>query len=262
MKHWIESKESCCKKDHSSSAVPQLRGGGEKFFSRQARDKLSSNNKNLMYKEIKIILIFIISIFLIPFAVLAHQPRLVEGSGIIQVKNPEISQAFYGELRGTYQDFKIDSAKPFNLYINVLAPDLPMLKTDMSAEIFKLTPATTSLAVLNGANFNWTKFYEPFAGDSYLKGPEFRREVGAGQYLIRVFSSNYKGKYSLAIGEQESFSLGEAWQTLIILPGLKNTFFNKSPWTIFFNYIGLYLLGLLLVLAMVIFFIWRVIKKF
>ena len=214
-----------------------------------------------MSNKIKILIVSSVAFMFLPLIALAHQPRLVESRGIIQVQNPEISQAFYGQLDGIYQDFKINSAESFNLYVNILAPDLPMLKTDMSMEVFKLMPATTSLAVLDGVNFNWTKFYEPFAGDDYLKGPEFRREVSAGQYLIRVFSSNYKGKYSLAIGEQESFSLDDIWQALTILPTLKKDFFNKSPWTMFFNYIGLYLLGTLLVLAAVIFLVWRGIKK-
>ncbi|KKT24618.1 MAG: hypothetical protein UW11_C0043G0006 [Parcubacteria group bacterium GW2011_GWA2_43_9b] len=215
-----------------------------------------------MSNKITIFIISSVAFTFLPLIALAHQPRLVESNGIIQVKNPEISQAFYGQLNGIYQDFKIDSAEPFNLYVNVLAPDLPMMETDMSAEIFKLTPSTTSLAVLDGDKFNWTKFYEPFAGDNYLKGPEFRQEVGEGQYLIRVFSSNYKGKYSLVVGEQEFFSLGEYWQTLTILPALKKDFFNKSLVTMFFNYIGLYLLGVLLILAAVIFFIWRTIKRY
>jgi len=197
-----------------------------------------------------------------PFIASAHQPRLVGTKGLVQVQNPEISQAFYGQLNGTYQDFKIDSAKPFELSANILAPDLPMLKTDMSAEVFKLTPATTSLAVLDGAKFAWTQFYEPFAGDSYLKGPEFKQEVGAGQYLIRVFSSNDKGKYALAIGERESFSLSEAWNTLMVLPTLKSDFFNKPIWTMFFNYIGLFLSIALLVLAAIAYFAWRGTKRY
>lgn len=209
-----------------------------------------------MAKRTQTILIILAAVLLAPLVASAHQPRLVESKGIIQVKNPEISQAFYGQLNGTYQDFKIDSAEPFNLYVNVLVPDLPMLRTDMSAEVFRLNSATTSLAVLDGANFAWTQFYEPFAGDSYLKGPEFSQQVGAGQYLVRVFSSNHKGKYALAIGQKEAV-LSEAWNTLKVLPTLKKDFFNKSPWTMFFNYIGLFLLITILILAVAVYLIWR-----
>ncbi|MDD2753597.1 MAG: hypothetical protein PHT44_03240 [Candidatus Portnoybacteria bacterium] len=214
-----------------------------------------------MTKHIKAILIISAVVLIAPLIASAHQPRLVETKGLAQVQNPEISQAFYDQLNGTYQDFKIDSAKPFELYANILVPDLPMLKTDMSAEVFKLTPATTSLAVLDGAKFTWAQFYEPFAGDSYLKGPEFKQEVGAGQYLIRVFSSNYKGKYALAIGEQESFPISEMWNTLMVLPTLKSDFFNKPVWTIFFNYIGLFLLIAILILAAIAYFAWRGTRK-
>lgn len=208
--------------------------------------------------------IFIISavILTVPLAVWAHQPRLVEKAGIVIVKNPEVSQSFYGELEGQYRDFKIDSGQPFNLYAGILAPDLPEAKTDLSLEIFQLTPATTSLAFLEGERFNWSGFYEPFAGDKYLQGPEFSQAVEPGQYLIRVASVDFKGKYSLVIGEKESFPLSEIWNTLKILPTLKKDFFNKSVWAMFFNYIGLFLLIVVLILAMAVFLAWRGIRRF
>lgn len=213
-----------------------------------------------MTKHIRATLIISAAILILPFITLAHNPRLVESAGTVQVQNPEISQAFYGQLNGSYQDFRIDSASPFNLYANILVPDLPMVKINMSIEIFKLEPATTSLAFLEGARFTWMQFYEPFAGDKYFKGPEFSQEVGAGKYLVRVSSPNFKGKYVLAIGQKEAF-LSEAWDTLMVLPTIKNAFFNKSPWTMFFNYIGLFLLAAILILAAIAYFAWRWIIK-
>lgn len=215
-----------------------------------------------MRKNKKFILIISTAILIAPLIVLAHQPRLVEAGGVIEVKNPEVSQAFYGELKGRYQDFSVKTGQPISLYVNLLVPDLPLVKTDLSVEIFNLIPATTSLAFLDGALFDWTKFYEPFAGDSYLMGPEFKQTVAPGQYLIRVSSPNYKGKYSLAIGEQESFPLNEIWNTLKVLPVLKKDFFNKSPWTMFFNYIGLSLLFVAAVVLIIVFLAWWGIKKY
>jgi hypothetical protein len=204
---------------------------------------------------------FILAGLFLAGSVLAHNPRIVEPGGIVLVQNPEISQAFYGELKGFYQDFKINSDKPFNLYVNILAPDLPMVKTNMSIEVFRLEPSTTSLAVLDGANFQWEQFYEPFGGDNYFKGPEFNQSVPAGKYLIRVFNSNYQGKYSLAIGENESFTPKEIFKTIILLPQLKKDFFDKSPWTAYFNYTGIFLLAFLLILFLAVFFIWYQHKK-
>lgn len=215
-----------------------------------------------MPKNLSTILIISVSFFIAPIIALAHQPRIVESSAIIQVSNPEVSQAFYGELKGLDQSFSVNFDRPATLYANILVPDLPMAKTNMSLEIFKLTPATTSIAFFSGDNFTWTKFYEPFAGDDYFKGPEFKQTVPAGQYLVRVSSPNYKGKYSLAIGEKESFPPGEMWNALLALPTIKSDFFGKSVWTIFFNYIGLMVLAVLLILMAVIFVIWRAIKQY
>jgi predicted membrane protein len=44
----------------------------------------------------------------------AHQPRLVSQTAgekpvAIQVQNPEISQAFYGELKGSVDTYEIDA---------------------------------------------------------------------------------------------------------------------------------------------------------
>lgn len=214
-----------------------------------------------MSKKTKFIFIVSVICLATPLAVLAHQPRLVERGAIIQIQQAEVSQAFYGELAGSWQDFKIVVEEPFNFYAGILVPDLPMIKTNLSLEIFQLNPATTSLAFLDGAKFNWTALREPFAGDDYFKGPEFEQALVAGQYLIRVASPNLKGKYTLVVGRQESFPPGEIWKTLKVLPTLKSDFFNKAPWTMFFNYIGLMMLAALLVVVVVVFLAWRLIKS-
>jgi len=161
------------------------------------------------------------------------------------------------------RDYFINSDKDFDLYINLSVPEFSNANGRYSANVFLLNEEDEQLVVfIDGFLQNWEEFYEPFGRDYYLKGPEFRQAVGTGRYLIRVFDSNYRDKYSLAIGEQESFSLNEIWNTLKILPALKRDFFNKSSWTMFFNYIGLYLLGALLVLAAAVFLVWRMIKRF
>ena len=46
----------------------------------------------------------------LPFIASAHNPRVVKNGEPVIVQNPEISQAFYGELKGEAQIFEIDSA--------------------------------------------------------------------------------------------------------------------------------------------------------
>jgi len=38
---------------------------------------------------------------------------------MVEVKNPEISQAFYGELKGRSAEFRIQSGTDFRLYVGV-----------------------------------------------------------------------------------------------------------------------------------------------
>jgi len=209
--------------------------------------------------------------------VLAHQPRIVSGEGILKIQNPEISQAFYGELKGDAQSFEIDAEKSFDLYVNILVPDLPDINTSFFVEIYKANSLRIDLvASLDGMNYAWQKFYEPFGGDNYLKGPEFEKQVEAGKYLITVssgFNSSCHpeqsitpcleniGKYSLAIGKIESFPPKEILKTILILPQLKKDFFGKSPFSAYLNYTGLILIGFLIIVAIIIFLVIFILRK-
>jgi len=193
----------------------------------------------------------------LPFIASAHNPRIVKNGEPVLVQNPEISQAFYGELKGEAQVFEIDSDKDFNLYVGVLVPKLPEANKKMSAEIYRSLESDMELiTALDGTRYNWTEFYEPFGGDSYWKGPEMRQSVPAGKYIIRVFSEpESQGKYSLAIGEIESFPPKEIWNTFVTLPVLKQYFFNKNPLMMFWNYLGLGLLGIIAIIILAIYLI-------
>jgi len=203
----------------------------------------------------------LITLFL-PFIALAHNPRLVESGGIVNVQNPEVSQAFYGQLKNTYQDFKIDSAKPFNLYTNILVPDKAGAQTALLAQVIALKESGREvIGVMDGTQFDWTTMYEPFGGDYYKQGPAYSASLPAGQYLIQVSSHDLNEKYVLVVGQKEGFGPGEVWNTLKTLPTLKKDFFNKSPWTAYFNYIGLMLLVAVLVLVIIICLIYWLLKR-
>jgi hypothetical protein len=181
----------------------------------------------------------------------AHQPRLVSES-FNEVRDPEISQAFYAELKGKPDVYRIESDMPFVLYIGILVPDLEGIDRDVSAEI-TLEPYGEhehEIVLLNSSSVEWTQYYEEFAGDSYYKGPEFEQEVGPGIYEIRVSSPDNYGKYVLVVGRKEVFTLGDTIDTILTLPGLKQDFFEKPFYTAYFNLIGIFLfISLLLILA-------------
>jgi len=222
-----------------------------------------------MPKKFLAIIIFIFLVGLAP-AALAHQPRMVEeGNKVIEVKNPEVSQAFYAILSGQAPVYKINSDKTFSFYVNLLAPKIKnaSTSTDISALVYQAAGENQKLlGILAGPPFNWTEFHEPFANDNYLKGPEFRQEVSAGEYFVKVISPCYPGlpaganfeqspkcapeKYVLAIGEKEEVLPAEIINTIRVLPAEKK-FFNKSPFSAYCNLTGLFMLGALIVVLII-----------
>lgn len=173
----------------------------------------------------KIFILIAFAIFLVPALASAHQPRITE-SRLTEVPSPEISKAYYGKLTGEPDVYVINATEAFDLYVNVLVPDIAGQKKDVSAVVLK---GGKELVVLEGINFEWTKFYEPFGADTYWKGPEYKARAEAGTYEVRVWSSNNDSKYSLAIGEIEAFDGKEGMNALTIIPKLKKNFFDESP---------------------------------
>ncbi|MCX6795370.1 MAG: DUF2892 domain-containing protein [Candidatus Falkowbacteria bacterium] len=221
----------------------------------------------------KFLLISICFLWFLPGVASAHQPRIVSGNPI-NVSSPETSQAFYGELKGIPHEFIIRSDKEFRLYLGVLVPDIPMIRKDISVSVDRLSGATRErLALLNGENFNWTPFFETFAKDNYFWGPEFKDDnsqqgvalqgklVPAGTYSITVFNSSEQGKYSLAVGDLETFPPIEIINAILVVPQLKANFFHysllvllSSPYVIGYILLILaiaFVLGLLLRLLLV-----------
>jgi hypothetical protein len=182
----------------------------------------------------------------------AHQPYLIDGEQKISVAEPEISKAYYGEFADAPAVFTIRENKPFKLYVGVLVPTGYGAPADVSAEIRK---GADLVANLNATSTEWTRFYEPFGGDDYFQGPEFRADVASGTYSIIVSRPGNTGKYVLAIGEKESFTIDETIRTLGVLPSLKSEFFGKPAWTAYLNRIGLFaglgIIGILIALLLI-----------
>ncbi len=169
---------------------------------------------------------FVLAIILLPTLASAHQPRITE-SRVTDVPNPEISKAYYRELQGEPDVYVIQESEPFDLYVNVLVPDIAGQNKDVSAVV--LGEDGVQIALLDGVTAPWKQYYEPFGADSYWMGPEYKARVPTGTYEIRVWSSNNDSKYSLAIGEIEAFDRAEGINALTMIPKLKKDFFNESP---------------------------------
>lgn len=202
--------------------------------------------------KLKFIILFFV-LFLSICSVNAHQPRLDTGtvtnvSNPIIVENPEISQAFYGNLKGSPDYYQITSDKPFEMYLNILVPASPGLGGSLpSVEV--TDESGTIILTLNGTNSTWTPYFEEFGGDYYLKGPEATKNVPAGTYIIKVFNDNNQGKYSLAVGKIEAFPPDESLKAIVNIPILKEQFFGKPVTLLFLEFIGIiFALGSIMVL--------------
>lgn len=207
----------------------------------------------------KIFLLSAISLLLFSaFSVFAHQPNLIFlKQGYTQVTDPEISRAFYDELKGAPKDYFIDSEKDFNLYINLLVPEPANRKGRYSAKVFLVKEAKeTEIALIDGTKYEWSAFYEEFGRDWYLKGPEFEKQVLAGKYKIEIFSADNAGKYVLAIGKTESFDAKSLINVYWQLPLLKIAFFKTSVLQFFLTPFGIGLIGLIGALIIFVAFIY------
>jgi len=211
------------------------------------------------YKFLMIFGLISICLAIAPKSAFAHQPRIVEGAGIVKIDNPETSKAYYGELNGKQAEFRVESAVPFKLYVNILVPDLPGIGKDKSFDVYALNGKTEEVLYrIDGINSGWAPFFESFARDNYFKGPELREDAGAGAYIIKVFSPENKGKYVLAIGEKEEFSLTEILNSVNTVPRLKTGFFGKSIFGAYFNIIGVVLFGTALIIVILSFLVRRI----
>lgn len=192
------------------------------------------------------------------FSISAHQPRIVSGPEITEIKNPEVSQAFYGELKGSAEFFKIDLEEGQEIYFGILVPDLSDSQKNFSLEI---SSDRGFSYFLEGLEYQWKYFYEEFAGDSYFQGPEQKIGLDRGVYLIKVFNPENRGKYVLVVGQKEEFPLPEILNTIKVLPRLKKDFFRKSVFISFFNRIGLFIFGPVFLLLVVVILIIVYTKK-
>ena len=188
---------------------------------------------------VKLIIPLAIIFIVTPKVCEAHQPRIVT-PGLTEITNPEVSQAFYGDLKGENNVFHLKSDKQFNLYVGIVIPDNKFANKQISAEIYQQKNNKKKvLYILDGAKHTWEPFYEEFAQDNYLRGPEYKSPestntelkgnmVPAGDYYIRIYSPNNLGKYSLVTGYLEEFPPKEIANTLFVVPQLKFSFFNYS----------------------------------
>lgn len=215
----------------------------------------------------KIVLYLIVSLFMLgslsdPAKVSAQSPGLMDvprlvylQTGKIQVDNPETSQAFYDELKGSPRDYFIDfpaqggPASGGELYINLLVPAEANRDGRYSADIFD--GQDKKIYSIDSTSVEWQEFYEASGRDYYMKGPELSVRLPAGKYRIEVYSEENKGKYVLLFGRNKSYDIQSLLNLYWQMPYLKATFFKTSVLQFFltpFGIAGIAVLGALLIL--------------
>jgi peptidase E len=199
--------------------------------------------------------------------VFAHQPNLIYlKTGSVQIDNPEISRAFYDELKGSPKDYYIDSDKDFELYINILVPGFENPNGRYSANVFLMEGDRDDLILSTDVlSTGWQEYYEEFGRDYYFKGPELSQQMRAGKYRIEVFSQDNLGKYVLAVGKKEIFDVRSVLNIYWQLPLLKLTFFKTDVLQFFltpFGIAGVGAVGGLLIFIALIYWIIGTIKSF
>ncbi len=204
--------------------------------------------------------------FSLAFGVSASQTNITYfQKGNINISNPEISQAFYDELKGSARDYFIDSKKDFQLNINVVVPNPENRDGKYSIKVFSINgDKENQVALVDGTLIEWEPYYEKVDRDYFLKGPELIQQFPAGKYKIEIYSNDNLGKYILFVEGKELITflsvLNNYWQ----LPFLKATFFKTSVLEFFFTpfgIAGIVLFGGLLIFLALIYYLIGVAKK-
>ncbi len=209
--------------------------------------------------------IFVLSIvaqfLFMPLWAFAHMPILVNAGEPVLITDPERSYAFYDTLEGEARSYRIMADSSWKLYINLLVP------RDMNASgryDAVIVNESTGLIVANleGRDVAWAPYYEEFGADNYLRGPELRKDMSAGNYTVIVMGPGNVGAYTLAIGERESFTFAEAVDVVALMPTLKRDFFGVSPVTFVLSpYGGIYALFMLGVGGLLAFIVRRFLAR-
>lgn len=195
-----------------------------------------------------------------PLAVSAHQPRLVMDavSGAenpIVIHQPAVSQAFYGELKGRSDYYRVHLGQRADLYLGILAPQQGG-ETDFN--IF-LSDGDFGRLIF-GPDYDWQPYFEEYGGDWYLKGPEATFNLPPGDYTVMISSADNVGKYALVVGQQEVWTNNEAWKSLWLLPELKTRFFGQPLLALFYGqiyqYVGAAAVAIVALLIL-LFSLWR-----
>ncbi len=154
------------------------------------------------------------TLLIVPAVASAHVPVIVSQESIKDIdtiEDPELSQAFYGELTGFPHTFEIRAKEPFTLSLQILQPDIESSIRNISGIAIKdlgRGKRVEEVTRLHARDALWESEYEPWGGDRYLIGPSFKQELSEGIYRIEIHTPDNLEKYVLVVGSREEMTLG------------------------------------------------------
>lgn len=170
---------------------------------------------------------------------LAHKPVLsadleFSAKSPYIVEEPEISKAIFSNLNGSDHYYKIDSDRDFDFYAAVLAPKIDECHQQHVFSFEVLDADFHTILFADGERYEWWPWYEKYGGQWYWSGPEIgenfasNRIFKAGTYYIKVFNQNNQGKYILAVGDVEKFSIGDFFGLFFTMGDIEEQFWGSK----------------------------------
>ena len=176
-----------------------------------------------------------------PLCLMAHQPVFQDQNPnspteSYVIKKPEVSKAIYATLSGKPHYYRIESDIDFKFYAGITVPKIDNCNQfiKFSYSIYQIINNQEKLiAEMDGENFEWWEWYEPYGKKWYWIGPEYGAEFAstttfnAGNYLIKIYNKKNKGNYVLATGDIEKFGPLVIAKLPFVMPKV-NTFWNQE----------------------------------
>lgn len=158
-------------------------------------------------------LFFIILVSLNPaygHKLISHDDTHRDFESALQIPDHKVSWAIYenlGENEAKFYTFEANEGDSF--YASIVVPKIDGLE-EYSPTLFLIGDDNFEKKKINyEQNFPGNEFYEPFGQITYWERQEYTTEIPVdGTYFLVVMDEkNQSGKYSLAIGTIEDFSL-------------------------------------------------------
>ncbi len=133
----------------------------------------------------------------------AWQSYAVSGDGPVFIQSPS-KPAFYRRvLVGQPQAFQFDIVgAPSRVQIQFFVPDEEGIQKDITAALVSRDNPDAPIVTFDPLSSQWNeKFYDTKASLHFLKGPVAKQLLEAGQYELRVWSSNNEGAYAISMGD-------------------------------------------------------------